>query len=620
MKKSRKRPRAAHTYAAVIAMAITVLTALAAPAEPATSETDRLNTWLDSHYELELQLSPVHMTELGRRDRYSEIDDLSEAAELAQYRLLERSVADLRQEFDYDKLTPEGRISYDFWIYRLDRFRDYLPFQRHDFIFSSEGGPHSYLPDFLINMHTVESMQDMLDYITRTGGVARALDQSLARAMQAAGEGIRPPRFAYESVLEVAARLTTGAPFTRDSKLDSPLWVDANNKIDGLLARGVIDQAQAENLRQETATALRDRLLPAYSRLTAWLRKDLPNAPTRALGATSLPDGAAYYDYSLAANTTTRLDAAQINELGMAEVAHIRDGMEAIKRRAGFKGNLHDFLEFVRTDAQFFFSNDDTGRAAYIALSQSYIATMQARLPEYFEHLPKAGLVVKRVEPFMEEDGMAPYYVDGLPDGSRPGTYYLHLSDMRALNRTDLQTNAYHEAVPGHHLQTSIALERQDLPLFRRDIWYSAYGEGWALYAEYLAAEMGAFTDLYNELGYLASQMWRAARLVVDTGLHARGWSEQQAVDYFLANLPITEMAARAEIRRYIVTPGQATSYKIGMLKILELREKARSRLKENFDIRGFHDAVLGGGSLPLPLLERRVTNWIEDRATNARE
>ena len=595
-------------------LAFSLFTATAHPAEAAT-ETARLNAWLNARYEEELERSPTSLTTLGRKTRYGEIDDISEAGELANYHLLEQSVARLRREFDYDKLTPEGRISYDYWVYREQIFRQGLPFLRHEYIFSTEGGPHSDLPEFLINLHTVDTRQEMLDYISRIKGSARALRQSLERVQLAAKDGIRPPRFAYESVIGVAGKIIAGQPFTAGAANDSPLWADANSKISSLLTRQIITPSEAKALRKQTQSALEDSLLPAYRELIAWLQADLPNTAPAAAGAASLPDGTAFYSYSLAYYTTTDLGATQIYELGLTEVARIRAEIETLMEQVGFQGSIEDFFRFVRTDAQFYFSNDAAGRDAYLTQSRRHIDTLQTRLPEYFGILPKSKVQVRRVEPFMEQDGMSAFYKEGTADGSRPGTYYLHLSDMSSLNTTDLETTAYHETIPGHHLQLAIALEASDLPLFRSNVWHSAYGEGWALYAEQLARDMGAFGDHYGDFGRLAGELHRGVRLVVDTGLHARGWSEQEAIDYMVANTSLPEPAVRAEVRRYLVWPGQATSYKIGMLKLLALRQQAESTLGKRFDIRGFHDAVLGGGSLPLPILEQRVNDWIATQA-----
>jgi uncharacterized protein (DUF885 family) len=587
---------------------------------PAQTETARLNVWLDARYEEELAFSPLHLTSLGRKTGYDQVDDFSEAAELEQYRWLEQTVGKMKRVYAYEKLTPEGKISYDYWIYRQQLEASSLPFIRYDYIFNQLNGAHSELPQFLINLHKVDTEQDMLAYIARIKGMSRALNQLLERSQVAAGEGIRPPRFAYESAIKVSGKVISGAPFDTASTMDSPIWADANEKIANLLEQGLIDQKNAELLRRETATALQGDLLPAYQKLISWLQRDLPNTDTEARGVYALPNGRAYYSSQLAASTTTRLTAAEIHQLGLAEVVRIREEMEEIKQQIGFEGTLEQFFDFIRNDEQFYYSDDDAGRQAYIDETVAHLEFIETRLPDYFGIRPEAGLVVKRVPKFMEQDGAGAFYKPSTADGSRPGTYYLHLSDMAAMNKTILETTAYHEGLPGHHMQVAIALERQDLPLFRTNVWYSAYGEGWALYAELLAKEMGAFNDPHSDFGRLQMEMWRAIRLVVDTGIHAKNWTESQAIEYFLANSSTPEIMVKSEVQRYFVWPGQATSYKVGMLKILELRENARQALGNNFDIRGFHDAVLGGGSLPLPILERRVDQWVADVAAGQQE
>ncbi len=301
----------------------------------------------------------------------------------------------------------------------------------------------------------------------------------------------------------------------------------------------------------------------------------------------------------------------EIHALGLAEVARIRAEMEAVKASVGFGGTLPEFFASMRNNRAFFFPNTDEGRRAYIAMAETLLGTMRKKLPDYFGILPKAPLVVKRVEAFREEPGGAQHYFAGTPDGSRPGTFYAHLSDMNAMPQYQLEDVAYHEGVPGHHLQISIAQERTGLPAFRTQYVYGAYAEGWGMYAEALSKEMGFFTDPYSDMGRLSGEMWRAIRLVVDTGMHAKGWTEQQSVEYFLANSPLAEGAIRSEVRRYLVWPGQATTYKIGMLTIQRLRDEARRELGGRFDYRAFHDVVLGGGSVPLPVLEGRVRRWI---------
>ena len=582
----------------------------AAPrADVAASESERLKTWLDARYEEELRFSPLFETVLGRKTDYDKVDDVSEAAGDAQLAWRRATVEGLKRTFDYAKLTPEAKTSYDLWVYGLERAEKAQPFRRRFYIFTQMDGPQTDLPESLINFHRVDDASDMRAYIARIDGVARAIGQYVERAKLAAAEGVHAPRFADDFVLEQTRALTTGAPF--DGAGDAPLWADAKAKIDALVAAGKIDAAAAEELRGAARTALVAKFKPAYDALSAWVAADQPHADEVATGVWKLPDGPAFYAERLAAETTTAMTADEIHELGLREVERIKGEMDGIRERVGFKGSLHEFFDFVRNDRRFYFPNTDEGRNAYLDETRADLAAVKQQLPQFFGLLPKADLVVKRVEAFREQPGAAQFYEQGTPDGSRPGVYYVHLIDMTALPKPELESIAYHEGVPGHHLQIALAQELTGLPTFRTQASYTAYGEGWGLYAELLAKEMGRYEDPYSDFGRLGGELFRAIRLVVDTGLHAKGWTEEQAVAYFTANSPTSEGQIRSEIRRYIVWPGQATTYKIGMLKILELRARAQAALGARFDIRGFHDTVLGGGALPLSILERRVDDWL---------
>jgi uncharacterized protein (DUF885 family) len=375
---------------------------------------------------------------------------------------------------------------------------------------------------------------------------------------------------------------------------------------------GMASPEEVSRLRAEARTVLVEKVKPAYDQVLAWLQQDIENAPYPALGAWSLPKGLAYYDQRLRDNTTLDLSSEEIHRIGLEEVARLRGEMEAIAQRVGFEGSLREFFVFIRTAPQFYLPNNDQGRSKYLELAREYLSDLEKKLPDYFGILPKAGLEVWRVEAFREQDGAAQHYRPGTPDGSRPGIFYAHLSDMAAMPIYQLEDVAYHEGVPGHHMQISIQQELTRLPRFRTQYRATAYSEGWALYSELLAKEMGAFEDPYSDFGRLVGESWRAIRLVVDTGIHAKKWSEQRAVDFFMEHSPQPEATIRSEVMRYIHNPGQATAYKMGMLRILELRSRAKTLLKDQFDLRKFHDVVLSGGALPLPVLERRVMRWVE--------
>lgn len=579
------------------------------------AETARLNEWFAARWEEELEFSPIRKTFLGRKDDYDRIDDFSERGEDEQLAWRRRTTAEMQESFDYERLTDEAKMSYDVWIYELERAERALPFRRHNYVFTQMQGAQAFLPQFLIAFHKVAEPGDMQAYVSRIGGISRGIEQLLERAQLAAEEGIRPPQFAYEGVLQQARGLIQGEPFEGEG--EAPLWADANAKIDALREEGKIDEEKADELRDATRQALLESFKPAYDALIGWFESDLPNSDAEASGVGSLPRGLEYYDERLAFATTTDMTADEIHEYGLAEVARIQSEMEAIKESVGFEGTLQEFFVFLREDPQFFFPDTDEGREGYLRAARDHIDVLTARLPDYFGILPKASLEVKRVEPFREQPGAAQHYFPGTPDGSRAGVYYAHLADMNAMPKHQLEVVAYHEGNPGHHMQLSIAQELEGIPKFRTQSFFNAYAEGWGLYAELLAKEMGAYEDPYSDFGRLSSEIWRAIRLVVDTGLHAKGWSEQEAVNYFRENSSSAEGAIRSEVQRYLVVPGQATSYKIGMMKIVEMREKAMAELGDRFDIRSFHDTVLGGGGLPLEILERRVDAWVASRKAN---
>jgi len=575
-----------------------------------SEESAKLNAWFEEKFEEELAFSPIRQTFLGIKTDYGKIDDMSAKAADAQL-VWRRAVAEeMQAKFDYDKLSPTAKISWDMWLFRLKQAEADAKFRDNGYVMHQFNGAQSFLPTFLINQHSVESEEDMIAYISRVSESARALGQLLTEAQANAKAGTRPPKFAYDGVIDQSSKIITGAPFTDGE--DAALWSATKDKLAKLVKDGAINQERADALEIEARTAMVEKLKPAYQAIISWYRQDITNLPKPSFGVSALPNGKDFYNARLYNFTTTELTADEIHDIGLSEVARIRGEMEAIKDQVKFEGDLAAFFKFMREDDQFYFSNDDKGAQDYIDAATKYIDDLKVKLPDYFGVLPKADLVVKRVEPFREQDGAAQHYRPGTPDGSKPGTYYAHLSDMRAMAIPPLEVIAYHEGLPGHHMQISIAQELEGIPKFRSTGGsISAFSEGWGLYSELLAKEMGAYEDPYSDFGRLTTEMWRSIRLVVDTGLHVKGWDEEKAVTYFLTNSPIPETAVRSEVHRYLVLPGQATSYKIGMLRILELRKKAEEELGDDFDIRGFHDTVLGGGSVPLDILEKQVDQWV---------
>ena len=576
---------------------------------------ESLSAWLDEQYEIELQFSPIQLTFLGRKDQNNSLGEFNVQAFKQVAKWKRSSVKQMEKLFDYESLSPEDKISYDVWKYQSKQDSAGMPFIYNGFTFDQMNGAQGFIPTFLINFHKVDDKADMEAYISRIIDVEPRMNELVEIAREASDRGVVMPDFAIEGVVKQSKAIITGQPFDGEDN-DSDIWADVKMEIANLLESEKIDESEADELRMNAMYALTNHFMPAYNNIIDWANGERSKSPAVNSGVASQPNGKAYYKYRIANQTTTSLTADEIHEIGLAEVARIRGEMEAIKRSVGFEGSLKDFFTELREDKdnnRYYYSNTDSGRKAYIDDATEAIDRIKAELPNFFGILPKADLIVKRVEPFRERDGAAQHYYSGTPDGSRPGIYYAHLSDMKAMPKRELEVIAYHEGLPGHHMQISIAQELEGVPQFRTQAGFTAYTEGWALYSEKLATEIpGTFRDPYSDFGRLGSEIWRAIRLVVDTGLHAKGWTEDEAVDYFLDNAAITEAQARSEVQRYIVMPGQALAYKIGMIRIQDLRAKAEKALGRKFDIRNFHDIVLSGGAMPLDVLERRVDNWIE--------
>lgn len=601
---------------ALSACAPSTQTAAVDPAVVA-EQSAKLNEWFNAKYEEQLQFSPIMLTFRGRKDRQDEIDCFTFACQDELLAWSNAAAEELKATFNYDILSQADKDSYDLWLYQNARANAALPFRYNGFAFDQMNGPQSFLPTFLMQFHAVDEEADARAYVKRITAGARALREALDIARASAERGVHAPKFAYQGVIDQSKKIITGAPFTRGP--DAAIFADFKADVAKLAAAGKITPEVQAELVAEAEAALKGDFLAAYNEIIAFATADMANSPDPAgpQGANLQPDGEAYYNFMLAQMTTTNMTADEIHQLGLAEVARIHGEMEAIKESVGFTGTLNDFFASIRDakdDPRHYYPDTDEGREAYIADATAAIEKIKAVLPQYFGLLPKADLIVKRVEPFREQPGAAQHYYPGTPDGSRPGIYYAHLSDMKSMPKGELEVIAYHEGLPGHHMQISIAQELTGVPTFRTQAGFTAYSEGWGLYSEKLASEMpGTFEDPYSDFGRLGSEIWRAIRLVVDTGLHAKGWTEEQAVQYFLANSAITEGQARSEVQRYIVMPGQATAYKIGMIEIQKMRARAEEALGEKFDIRAFHDTILGGGALPLEMLNAKVDRWIAE-------
>ena len=547
-------------------------------------------------------------TSLGIKTDYGSWDDNSEAAAERDLQRWKSDLQRLRSEFEFEALDAQSKVSYRLFEYDSEERIEGYAWRLHSYPVNQMHGAQAEVPAFLINYHKVETREDAEAYIRRLVGVGPLFQELETRLATRAKAGIMPPAFVYPHVIRDCENILVGRPFDA-GPADSTLLKDIRAKVEAL---SLPDEDKAA-LLAEASSALTTVVGPAYKSLAVYLRDEMKLAGTDD-GVWRLPKGGEFYRYALARTTSTDMTAGAIHELGLREVGRIHDEMRAIMNETGFAGTLVEFFEFMRTDPQFYLSNDETGRAKYLAQATRLIDVMRGRLDELFITKPKAGIVVKRVEAFREQSAGKAFYSQPSPDGSRPGTYYANLYRMERMPTYQMEALAYHEGIPGHHMQIAIAQELESLPDFRRHGGYTAYVEGWGLYSEYFPKEMGLYADPYSNFGRLAMELWRACRLVVDTGIHEKKWSRQQAIDYLKANTPNPMGDVVNAIERYIVMPSQATAYKIGMIEILRLREDAKEKLGANFDVREFHEVVLSNGSVPLPVLAELVATWVASK------
>lgn len=574
-----------------------------AQADPA-AEDARLLAFLDAAFDERNASSPETLTSLGSKTDYDRLDDYTDAEAQRQQALVRKQAADMKARFDLSKLSPAGQLNYRLFDYNAQRSAENFRWRDYAFPMSTNGSPAGDFPVFLINQHRVDSVADAEAYVARIRDTERAMREISAEARAQAEKGIVPPKFNFAPVRADARRAIAGAPF--EAGADSPLLADFRKKVEALDAPAEVKA----RLIAEASAALSGPFRRAVGEMMATLDAIEPKA-TGNSGAWSLPDGAEYYASRLRAQTTTDLSADRIHQIGLDEVARIHREMEAIKAEVGFKGTLQQFFQHIKTGAQFKYPNTEAGRQQYLKDANAFIAQVMAEAPKWFSRLPKAPLEVRAVETWRQETASVAFYNRPSPDGSRPGIFYVNLADMNQVLKPQIEGIAYHEGAPGHHFQIALQQELEGVPKFRRFGGYGAYSEGWGLYAERLGREMGFYKDPYSLFGHLSLELWRAVRLVTDTGLHSKRWTREQAIRYFQDNSLLSERDIVKEVERYINNPGQATSYKIGQLKIFELRERAKRELGTRFDIRDFHAAVLENGPLPLDILEQQVEAYI---------
>jgi uncharacterized protein (DUF885 family) len=571
--------------------------------EEIAAESKKVNAYFEKDFQDTLNLYPTYQTYLGLKTNYGKLNNNTEAFREKMHERTKELLDGLKQ-FNRNALDETTRVSFDIYKRNLEREIEGYKYKYHWFPVNQMFGYHSGTPSFLINMHTIENEQQARDYISRMKEIKRVFDENMVTLKKQKELGINPPKFSLPKVIDDSKNIVTGRPFTK--KGDSPLLEDFKNKLKKIK----IKSSTKKSLIKEAELALTEYVKPAYDELITYIT-DLEKSVTTNHGAWSLPDGEDFYNFRLKGSTTTDLTAAQIHEIGLSEVERIHNEMRTIIKRVGSKKSLQEFFEFMKTDKRFYYPDSQKGRKQYIKDTNRIVADMKKALPQMFKTFPKAELIVKPVEKYREKSAGLAFYQGPSMFGDRPGIYYVNMYKMDSVSNYQMEALAYHEAIPGHHMQNAIQTELTELPKFRRTAHFTAYGEGWGLYSEYLPKEYGFYQDPYSDFGRLAMELWRACRLVVDTGLHYKKWSREEAIKYLRDNSPNSDTEVRKAIERYIVMPGQATAYKIGMMKILELRENAKTKLGNKFDIRDFHDVILRNGSIPLDILEDQVARYI---------
>ncbi len=581
-----------------------------APAAQPATEDARLAAFFEETFQRGLKDSPIFQSQLGMKGpSYGKWDDFSDAEAQRQNALTRGDLERLRSEFKYGQLSQPMQVSYRIFEAQQEASIRNFPWRFHGYSFQTQFNPATFPVTFLQNVHRIDSVEDAEAYIARLNGLEHVAAQFVEGMNESARRGIVPTSFSFDPVIADARNVITGAPFDA-SGADSAILADFRGKVTKL----DVPEAEKKRLLDAGIAAMQGPMQRGIGSLIAAVEALRPKSHG-AQGVWALPDGKAYYDARVAFWTTVPgLTAEQVHQIGLDEVARIRGEMLAIMAKIGFQGDLPAFFEYLRTNPANFYPNTDAGRQAYLDQSKAYIDSIYADVGKYFNVLPKAPLEVRRVEEWRQDTAPIAFYNQPAPDGSRPGIYYVNLKDMAGKQKHEMETVAYHEGAPGHHFQIAIQQELEGVPTFQKFAYFGSYIEGWGLYAERLAKEEGRFTDPLQDFGRLQNEMLRAARLVVDTGAHAKQWTREQMIEFMLANNPMKESEAAKEVERYIDNPGQALSYKIGMLKILELRERARRELGAKFDIRDFHDVVLKNGAVPLPVLESLVNDYVAAR------
>jgi len=552
--------------------------------------------------------SPEFQASLGYKSNYDKWDEVTwQASRQRAYRAKD-DLNYLKKYIDFDKLDENTKISYRLMEKRLQRTIDNDNFIFHNYLITHRGGKHSSIPSFLINYHRIDEEQDVKDYISRLRNIEPLMDDLIVQLELRQEVKKIAPAFVFPQAIKTSENIISGYPF-EETKKQNVIYEDFMKKLNAL------EMSDALKLRyqSEVEAVLVTIVNYSYRKLITFLEEQQKLADNNH-GVWKYEDGAKYYQHTLDGYTTLGLTAEEIHEIGLSEVERIHGEIYEIMEKVSFDGTLKEFFDFMRKDDQFYYPEGPKGRQMYLDQVQVVVDTLSNRIEELFYGLPSIPLQVKAVEAYREASAGIAFYQRGQADGSRPGTYYANLYRMRDMPIYKLENLAYHEAIPGHHMQISIQLEVEDMPSFRKYGGYSVYAEGWALYSETLPKEIGLYKDPYSDFGRLSGELWRACRLVVDTGVHHYKWTREEGIDYYMNNTANPEGDCIGMVERHIVWPGQAVSYKIGMIKIQELRAYAEQELGDKFSIQEFHDVVLRNGSVTMDILEDIVYSWVDSK------
>lgn len=556
---------------------------------------DDFSALLDEAWEWRLGENPVFASTLGDRrfnDRWADLSLAAIERRQEQQRLFMRRLLAI----DPAELRPADQLNYDLFRRDLQNSIDGAQFKSYLMPVSQSGGVQSL--ESTAERVRLDTVKDYEDWLARMAAVETQIEQTMALQEEGRQNAYMPPKILMQRIPNQISKQTV------ESAEDSPFYRAFVSMPDAISAD---DQ---ERLRQSARQIIDESIVPAYRRFSQYFNDVYLPASRDSIGASQLPNGKAFYEYRARFFTTTTMTPDEIHRLGLSEVKRIRDEMQLIIDELDFAGDFHDFLQFLRTDSRFYYDSADDLFDAYLVICKR----IDPQLVKLFGVLPRMPYGLRPIPENIAPDTTTAYYSRPAADGSRAGFYYVNLYRPEVRPKYEMEVLSVHEAVPGHHLQIAIQMELEGLPNFRRFSGFTAFTEGWGLYSESLGYELGLYQDPYSRFGALTYDMWRAVRLVVDTGMHYKGWTRQQAIDFFLDNAAKTELDVINEIDRYISWPGQALAYKIGQLKIMELRHRAEQTLGGDFDIRKFHDALLGGGALPLEVLETRMDRWLAEQ------